>query len=156
MSPSANQQDEQNVPASHEDDNENLKQVPESSQGGEMAAMQASRVAEFASTFRIWRFIDPREPWVLVENGSLLGFFDWVPEKCRAGPWSMTAICWLTVCAKLAVWPCCDPSQWYRLCSQLIRFSLFGHRDSSTWWDFQWQSCLVRLVALYGQQNFLI
>jgi hypothetical protein len=26
-------------------------------------------------------FIDPREPWVMVPNGSLLGFFDWVSMK---------------------------------------------------------------------------
>lgn len=25
-------------------------------------------------------FIDPTQPWVLVPNGSLLGFFDWVSK----------------------------------------------------------------------------
>lgn len=37
-------------------------------------------------------FLDPREPWVLVPNGSLLGFFDWVPENLRIGPWSHFAL----------------------------------------------------------------
>lgn len=36
-------------------------------------------------------FIDPRQPWVLVPNGSLLGFFDWIPEKLRVGPWKPIA-----------------------------------------------------------------
>lgn len=40
---------------------------------------------------RISSFLDPREPWVLVPNGSLLGFFDWVPENLRIGPWSAFA-----------------------------------------------------------------
>mmetsp|Transcript_15785 Transcript_15785/g.29782 ORF Transcript_15785/g.29782 Transcript_15785/m.29782 type:complete len:366 (+) Transcript_15785:186-1283(+) len=41
---------------------------------------------------RISSFLDPREPWVLVPNGSLLGFFDWVPENLRIGPWSVFAL----------------------------------------------------------------
>jgi hypothetical protein len=41
---------------------------------------------------RISSFLDPREPWVLVPNGSLLGFFDWVPENLRIGPWSAFAL----------------------------------------------------------------
>jgi hypothetical protein len=31
------------------------------------------------------------EPWVLVDNGSILGFFDWVPIHLRIGPWSHLA-----------------------------------------------------------------
>jgi hypothetical protein len=41
---------------------------------------------------KISSFVDPREPWVLVPNGSLLGFFDWVPENLRVGPWSRLAL----------------------------------------------------------------
>lgn len=37
-------------------------------------------------------FLDPRSPWVLVEDGSLLGFFDWVPKNLRVGPWSSFAM----------------------------------------------------------------
>ena len=32
-------------------------------------------------------FVDPNKPWQLVESGSLLGYFDWVPVKLRKGPW---------------------------------------------------------------------
>ena len=35
--------------------------------------------------------IDPRNDWVLVPNGSLLGFFDWVPENLRVGRWKTIA-----------------------------------------------------------------
>jgi len=30
---------------------------------------------------------DSSKPWVLVENGSILGYFDWVPTHLRVGPW---------------------------------------------------------------------
>lgn len=30
-------------------------------------------------------------PWVLVPDGSLLGFFDWVPKHLRVGRWSLFA-----------------------------------------------------------------
>lgn len=30
---------------------------------------------------------DPSQPWILVENGSILGYFDWVPAHLRVGPW---------------------------------------------------------------------
>ena len=45
----------------------------------------------FVEQFSIFDFIDPSKPWVLVENGSLVGFFDWVPSKFRVGPWSLVA-----------------------------------------------------------------
>ena len=53
--------------------------------------------AEFVQSFRYTRLIDPKEPWVLVDNGSFLGNFDWVPEKFRVGPWCLSAVCILTV-----------------------------------------------------------
>jgi len=37
------------------------------------------------------KFFDPWGPWVLVPNGSFMGYFDWVPHKFRIGPWSMPA-----------------------------------------------------------------
>ena len=32
-------------------------------------------------------FVDPTQPWVLVPNGSLLGFFDWVSESDVHDEW---------------------------------------------------------------------
>jgi hypothetical protein len=29
---------------------------------------------------RLSSFVDPRQPWVLVPDGSLLGIFDWVSD----------------------------------------------------------------------------
>jgi hypothetical protein len=48
-------------------------------------------------------FIDPREPWVLVPDGNLLGFFHWVPKNLRVGPWSHLAIPTLTLAASILV-----------------------------------------------------
>lgn len=52
-------------------------------------------VQEFIESFSLYRLIDPNEPWVLVEEGSFLGYFDWVPRPLRVGPWSVAAICYL-------------------------------------------------------------
>lgn len=41
---------------------------------------------------RLKSFFDLNQPWVLVPDGSLLGFFDWVPKNLRIGPWSSLAI----------------------------------------------------------------
>ena len=35
--------------------------------------------------------LDTSKPWVLVEDGSILGYFDFVPKKLRVGPWSPVA-----------------------------------------------------------------
>eukprot|EP00977_Amphora_coffeiformis_P017368 scaffold5610_cov157-Amphora_coffeaeformis.AAC.2 len=52
-------------------------------------------VKEFIENFRLSKLIDPNEPWVLMEEGSFLGYFDWVPRELRVGPWSVAAICYL-------------------------------------------------------------
>lgn len=49
---------------------------------------------EFIQTFDFYRFLDPKEPWVLVDEGSFLGYFDWVPRPLRVGPWSVASICY--------------------------------------------------------------
>jgi hypothetical protein len=49
-------------------------------------------------------FIDPREPWVLVPDGNLLGFFHWVPKNLRIGPWSHLALPTLTLAASILVY----------------------------------------------------
>lgn len=41
---------------------------------------------------RLSSFVDPRQPWILVPDGSLKGYFDWVPKNLRVGPWSKLAI----------------------------------------------------------------
>jgi hypothetical protein len=48
-------------------------------------------------------FCDPRQPWVLVPNGSLYGFFDWVPERLRVGPWKPIAPIILIILSTLII-----------------------------------------------------
>ena len=46
---------------------------------------------EFFEEHSVWDFFDSRKPWVLIKGGSFIGFFDFVPEKLRIGPWSKVA-----------------------------------------------------------------
>ena len=53
----------------------------------------------------IWQFFDPNCPWVLVNEGSLLGFFDFVPRYLRVGPWTTFAPIFISIIvAKLLYW----------------------------------------------------
>jgi hypothetical protein len=55
------------------------------------------KVKLFRETNSVWDLFDTSKPWVLVENGSFCGFFDWVPVKFRVGPWNPFAILYLAV-----------------------------------------------------------
>ena len=55
----------------------------------------------FTKTSVLRDFFDPRQPWVLVPNGSFMGNFDWVPLKFRQGPWHPACIAYLGV---LTLW----------------------------------------------------
>mmetsp|Transcript_13205 Transcript_13205/g.29002 ORF Transcript_13205/g.29002 Transcript_13205/m.29002 type:complete len:368 (-) Transcript_13205:366-1469(-) len=44
---------------------------------------------------RLWDIHEPE--WVLVKDGSLGGYFDWVPRSLRKGPWSPLAVPYLTI-----------------------------------------------------------
>lgn len=53
----------------------------------------------------IWQFFNPNSPWVLVKNGSLLGYFDFVPAHLRVGPWTTFAPIYISlIVAKLIYW----------------------------------------------------
>mmetsp|Transcript_15930 Transcript_15930/g.24819 ORF Transcript_15930/g.24819 Transcript_15930/m.24819 type:complete len:317 (-) Transcript_15930:111-1061(-) len=55
--------------------------APEESQAAQRAALaKALTVDRFLRTYA-------SGPWILVENGSIMGYFDWVPEKLRVGKW---------------------------------------------------------------------
>ena len=51
----------------------------------------------FLRDFSLWKLIDPSQPWVLVEEGSFMGFFDWIPRHIRVGPWSVAALSYIFV-----------------------------------------------------------
>jgi hypothetical protein len=44
-----------------------------------------------------WRDLTRLQPWVLVPQGSINGYFDYVPLHWRIGPWSLTAQIYLLV-----------------------------------------------------------
>jgi len=50
----------------------------------------------------LWRmnwmdFFDVRKPWVMVPDGSFLGYFDWVPPVYRIGPWNKLSSCYMVM-----------------------------------------------------------
>jgi len=55
-------------------------------------ASQTKLRKEDLSKLTVLSFIDPRKPWVLVPNGSLMGYFDFVPEHYRIGPWTRVSL----------------------------------------------------------------
>ncbi len=81
-------------------DSEKVKKEKEESHGDD-ALRRKRRADEFRRTFSVWKFVDPKQPWILVENGSFLGFFDWLPEHFRMGPWSISALALLFTIAYL-------------------------------------------------------
>jgi len=51
------------------------------------------------------QFFDPSSPWVLVHEGSLMGYFDFVPRYLRVGPWTVFVPIFISiVVAKLIYW----------------------------------------------------
>ena len=84
----------------------------------------------------VWDLLNTSKPWVLVENGSILGYFDWVPEKLRVGPWSplapatlfvmvYTAICGILVASQRPS-PASSPIDYPAYCSGWWFYNLFG------------------------------
>jgi hypothetical protein len=54
------------------------------------------KAKEFIHNLTVWDFIDPDNPWVMVEHGSLAGRFDFIPLRFRVGPWSLSAMIYIT------------------------------------------------------------
>jgi hypothetical protein len=53
---------------------------------------------EYMQNLSPWDVFDvTTKPWVLVEDGSFYGYFDWVPRELRVGPWSFSACAYLFV-----------------------------------------------------------
>lgn len=46
-------------------------------------------VRQFLLSLSLFDFIDPSKPWILVENGNFMGFFEFVPPVFREGPWAV-------------------------------------------------------------------
>jgi hypothetical protein len=84
-------------------------------------AIVESKVITDASQLTLFMLFDPSLPWVLVENGSIGGYFDWVPLEWRVGGWSVCAVVYLT-----AVW----------YITILCGIYLYNEKESFiSWWD---------------------
>jgi hypothetical protein len=51
----------------------------------------SEKLAHFLRQQSLWDFVDPSQPWVLYDQGSFLGIFDFIPAHYRFGPWSLSA-----------------------------------------------------------------
>ena len=78
--------------SSRENDHENGDESPSKPQ---LTAKEKLKL--IGETHSIRDLFDTSKSWVLIENGSLCGFFDWVPAKFRVGPWNPFAILYLAV-----------------------------------------------------------
>lgn len=57
-----------------------------------LQVQRAQKAAAIIRNFSPWQLVDPSQPWVLVDDGSFAGYFDWVPPVWRRGPWPTSAI----------------------------------------------------------------
>ncbi|GKY97326.1 hypothetical protein MPSEU_000691000 [Mayamaea pseudoterrestris] len=88
-----------------------------------------NRTVKDASQLKLSMLFDPSLPWILVENGSLGGHFDWVPEHFRVGGWSYVAIVYLTALLAAAV---------------SFGVYLYQQKESiSSWWSDDFESCNI-------------
>mmetsp|Transcript_5396 Transcript_5396/g.5925 ORF Transcript_5396/g.5925 Transcript_5396/m.5925 type:complete len:429 (+) Transcript_5396:602-1888(+) len=56
--------------------------------GVHSSKLKEARESISPKLLKLTTFFDPRQNWVLVPDGSFMGFFDWVPKHLRIGPWS--------------------------------------------------------------------
>lgn len=63
-----------------------------SSSDSEGVKPTTEKIASTVSEISIPDFFDLAKPWVLVKEGSFLGYFDFVPRKLRVGPWHPISI----------------------------------------------------------------
>jgi hypothetical protein len=86
----------------------------------------------------ILNLLNPEKPWILVDKVSIPGYFDWVPEKLRVGPWSPFAP---VVLSSLVCMATCGIVIFYQSIQFEIEPSLFPQVDT-TWWYYNLLACL--------------
>eukprot|EP00542_Grammatophora_oceanica_P018178 CAMPEP_0194049706 /NCGR_PEP_ID=MMETSP0009_2-20130614/30846_1 /TAXON_ID=210454 /ORGANISM="Grammatophora oceanica, Strain CCMP 410" /LENGTH=139 /DNA_ID=CAMNT_0038695921 /DNA_START=103 /DNA_END=519 /DNA_ORIENTATION=- len=92
---------------------------------------------------------DADKPWVLVPNGSLLGYFDWVPVKLRMGPWSSVATPFLFCMVYVLLMAVCYLS---RETSKYNNFPIASEypQVGTSWWYYDFVIFLwMGFVTLY-------
>jgi hypothetical protein len=94
--------------------------------------------------------LNPEKSWILVDKGIILGYFDWVPEKLKVGPWSPFAPAVLFSLVYMATWG--------RIISyRSIQFETepsFYPQVDTTWWYYNLLACLwiswVSITVWFG------
>ena len=108
---------------------------------------RAERIRQFQRKHSISDIFDTSKPWVLVDEGSFLGFFDFVPPKFRNGPWLsiptsyLAGILYLLAVGALYVFTTQSPEEgWINLYKQIDAYEAF----TPSWWynliGFLWTS----------------
>jgi len=107
-------------------------------------------------------FFDPAKPWVLVPNGSFMGFFDWVPSNLRNGKWSVFAPIYIVVIIWMVFYTL--PSRFEFTCSYPEPFSTAWFYNGL---NFIWMSTVlitsfikskagVSIIMTYTIQSWIV
>jgi hypothetical protein len=124
--------DDNSSPAVTETSSSEKDDTPKEDESAEEAtARRAEAAKRFFESFSLWSLVDPSKPWVLVENGSFLGYFNWVPIHFRVGGWSVAALSYFTII-------------WY-LCA--LAGAYFYSTISHPWWPSLEESGVEQTIA---------
>jgi hypothetical protein len=127
---------------------ENKKDAESSSSHEKRPQVSAQeRIRQFRRKHSVSDLFDTTKPWVLVDEGSFLGFFDFVPPKYRSGPWRTITTCYLAGILYLLavgfVWVVSTQSPnggWIHLYKQIDPYDAY----TPSWWynslGFLWTS----------------
>lgn len=92
------------------------------------------------------RFFDVNEPWVLVPNGSFMGYFNNVPRQFRVGPWLNICCVYIVVLMSFMLRECAkcylNPPQ--------TSPSYFAYFGTDTWqWKYNAAAFMFTLYVCY-------
>jgi hypothetical protein len=116
---------------------------------------RAARIECFRRTFSWRSLVDPTQDWILMADGSFLGFFDWVPKPLRVGPWSVAAISYLSALYYLTA---LVAAYYYYDASSLVDArtrSTDSSSSSSTATIAAWTAPWYYHIAAFGWMNYI-
>ena len=87
------------------------------------------------------------DPWLLVPDGNLLGFFTWVPEHLRIGPWSKAALPSIILLTSMIAYHSPMEDQFY------TEVASYPPARSPYWWYNIFASCFMIGVCMQSVAN---
>ena len=103
---------------------------------------------------------DRKKPWVLVEGGSFAGFFDFVPEGLRIGPWSKVASSLMVIILSVFVREALnyyDSGTWieqFEIDQSKYEYVAFNREWYITLATFLWMNFICWHIVTYSHAGF--